>query len=143
MKHEKSCGCIIVNNDEVLLIISKNDEGKMFWTFPKGHQESGENDLETALRETKEEVGLDVEITDKTPIKVSYLIHDGTVQKDVYLFMAKTINKNIRLQEEELEAAKWVKIDDVRDKYLKNGYNNYLDVWDEVLSKILSKKEKN
>ena len=32
--------------------------GGNYWNFPKGHFEAGENDLETALRETEEETGL-------------------------------------------------------------------------------------
>lgn len=64
MEREKSCGCIIVDNDKVLLIGARDDEGDMFWFFPKGHQESGETDTETAIRETREEIGLDVEIVE-------------------------------------------------------------------------------
>lgn len=41
MNKEKSCGCIILKDDKVLLIGSKDDDGKLFWSFPKGHQEEG------------------------------------------------------------------------------------------------------
>ena len=50
MKQEKSCGCIIVDDQKVLLISSKDDNGNIFWSFPKGHQEEGETDFETAIR---------------------------------------------------------------------------------------------
>ena len=66
MKTEKSCGCIILKDNQVLLIGAKDDGGKLFWSFPKGHQENDETGTETAIRETKEETGLDVEISDKT-----------------------------------------------------------------------------
>ena len=66
---EKSCGCIILKNDKVLLIGARDDDGNLYWSFPKGHQEEGETDIETALRETREEVGLDVEVINNTPIK--------------------------------------------------------------------------
>lgn len=59
MEIEKSCGCIITKDDKVLLICARDDDGKRFWSFPKGHQEDGESDVETAIRETREETGLD------------------------------------------------------------------------------------
>ena len=62
LRKEKCCGCIIIENNKVLLVYEKN---RNFWGFPKGHMEKGENEIETALREVKEEVGLDVEIIDK------------------------------------------------------------------------------
>lgn len=68
MRHEKSCGTIIINQNKVLVIGARDDEGKLFWSFPKGHQENGETDIETAVRETLEEVGLRTEIVDQMPI---------------------------------------------------------------------------
>lgn len=75
MDKEKSCGCIILKDEEVLLIGTRDDSGKMFWSFPKGHQEDGETDIETAIRETKEETGLYVEIIDENPVKTGHLVH--------------------------------------------------------------------
>ena len=64
--YEKSCGAIIIykaneNNHKVLLV--KNHNGR-YWSFPKGHVEKGETEQQTAIREIKEETGLDVEIVD-------------------------------------------------------------------------------
>ena len=54
MKNEKSCGCIIIDNGKVLLV--KQTAGH--WGFPKGHVETNETEIETAIRETKEETNL-------------------------------------------------------------------------------------
>ena len=64
LKKEKACGCIIIENGQVLLI--QQTEGH--WGFPKGHVEEGETELETAIREVKEETNLDVEV-DKKGVK--------------------------------------------------------------------------
>jgi len=130
MEREKSCGCVIVDNDKVLLIGAKDDEGKMFWSFPKGHQEAGESDTETAIRETKEEIGLDVEIVDTEPIITGHYVHNGTVWKEIRLFIAKPIGGNFVLQEDEVELVKWVPFTEA-PKYL-NGY--YLEAWNEFIS---------
>lgn len=131
---EKSCGCIILKDDKVFLICTLDDGKEMFWSFPKGHQEAGETDVETALRETKEETGLDVEIIDYGPIKTGHLIHGGTVYKEILLFLAKPLNEDLVLQDGEVEKAEWVQIDDV-SKFL-NGY--YLEAWNEAKARINS-----
>ena len=57
---EKSCGIVLFNSDEFLLIQhptkSNGDEGH--WDFPKGHVEGNETELETAKRELIEETGI-------------------------------------------------------------------------------------
>ena len=106
MKYEKSCGCIIVKDGTVLIEKQKHREER-FWNFPKGHQDPGETDIETALRETKEEVGLEVKITDKNPIIMKYMIDKGTTEKTVILFLAQLVNPDAKviIQEEEVEEA--------------------------------------
>lgn len=46
----------------------------------------GETDIETAVRETKEETGLDVEIIDTDPIKTGHLRRGGAIYKEILLF---------------------------------------------------------
>ena len=58
MVKEKSCGTICFDGDKVLMV--KHNAGHC--AFPKGHVEEGETEFETAIRETKEETGIDVEI---------------------------------------------------------------------------------
>ena len=61
MKHEKSCGAIVYRKlgDTYQLLLIKHKFGG-HWSFPKGHVEKGENEFQTALREVKEETGLEV-----------------------------------------------------------------------------------
>ena len=131
-KSKKSCGCIVVKGDEVLLIQAKNDEGELFWAFPKGKQEAGETDTETAIRETKEEVGLKVEIVDEKPIVVGHLIHDGAAFKKIFLFIAKPLDNELNIQEREVKKAQWILIDKAGE-YL-DGY--YRDAWEELLNRL-------
>jgi len=132
MKTEKSCGCIVLKGGEVLLIGMKDDDGKLFWSFPKGHQETDETDIETAIRETKEETGLDVEISDTTPIKTGHFVHSGTVYKNILLFIAKPLNHELKPQEGEVEQVKWVKISEA-GKYFIDYYS---EAWEELLKRL-------
>lgn len=131
-KREKSCGCIILRDGKVLLIGARDDNGKLFWSFPKGHQEDGEVDIETAIRETKEEIGIDVEVFDEKPIKTGHLVHNGTVYKEILLFIAKPLNDEIKMQEAEVEKVEWVDIDEA-GRYFNDYYS---DAWKELLNRI-------
>jgi mRNA-decapping enzyme subunit 2 len=54
----KVFGAICVNSCGEVLLVRGRRSGK--WSFPKGHCQGDENDLECALRELKEETGVDI-----------------------------------------------------------------------------------
>ena len=60
MEIKRSCGAVVFTREDgaIKYAIIRSVEG--FCGFLKGHVESGESDEQTALREIKEETGLDV-----------------------------------------------------------------------------------
>ena len=67
MANEKSCGVIIFtnqNNIRKYVIIRGVGKYQDYYGFPKGHMKAGETERETAIREVKEETGLDVVLYD-------------------------------------------------------------------------------
>ena len=70
MIKEKSCGAVIFNEDMTKVLLIKHNRGHI--SFPKGHQEKNETDKETALREVKEETGINIEIISEKSFHVSY-----------------------------------------------------------------------
>ena len=110
MLHEKSCGAIVYRryhgNVEILLIKHVNSG---HWSFPKGHVEGDETELETARREIKEETGLDVIIDQTFRETVSYSPKRDT-QKVVVYFLALARNYDYVPQEEEIAEIRWVDI---------------------------------
>ena len=107
LEKEKSCWCIIIENNKVLLI----QQTKGHWGFPKGHVEISETEIETAIREVKEETNLDVEINENKRYTVEYITDKGTF-KQVVLFIAKKINGDERCQESEVKSMKWMTFED-------------------------------
>lgn len=103
MEKEKSCGCIIIENNEVLLL--QQTEGH--WGFPKGHVEKEETEIQTAIREVKEETNLDVEI-DKNKRYTECYITKRNTQKEVVLFLARKIGGEIKMQESEIKNIRWL-----------------------------------
>lgn len=78
---EKSCGTIIVNEGKVLII----EQSSGFYGFPKGHVEGNETEVETAIRETKEEVNIDVVVDESKRFTISYIVKE-TIPKTLYSF---------------------------------------------------------
>lgn len=101
--HEFSVGAIIFNQHKVLLIHQKNGD---HIGFPKGHVECQESIEETALREVKEEVGLDVKL-----IQITFDIYyepKPDVHKKVTYFLAHTDDTVTYIQNTEIHRAFWV-----------------------------------
>ena len=110
MLHEKTCGAIVYRkshgNTEILLIKHINSG---HWSFPKGHVEGNETEVETAIREIKEETAIDVMIDPTFRETVSYYPKRDT-QKTVVYFIGKAKNYDYIPQEEEISEIRWVDI---------------------------------
>jgi len=52
------------DNDEPRYVIARRSGRDGFWKFPKGHKESNETEITAALRETAEEIGVEISIDD-------------------------------------------------------------------------------
>ena len=126
LKKEKSCGCIIIKDEKVLLVYEKD---RNFWGFPKGHVEEGENEIETALREVKEEVGLDVEIDIKKRYTLNYIIRNE-IDKTTVLYIAFPKNENIKIQETEIGDVKWCDFNEALNTLT-------FDNWKYLLKKVI------
>lgn len=103
MKVEKSCGCIVIDGRNVLLV----KQTKGHWSFPKGHMEEGESEIQTAVREVKEETNVDA-IPDETKRYVEEYLMDNGNMKQVIYFVSKQASSNIKAQESEIAEIAWL-----------------------------------
>ena len=97
-------------NTKILLV--KNNNGR-YWSFPKGHIEDGETEQQTAIREIKEETGLDVTITPGFR-EISEYCPFGKIRKRVVFFLARAFTDNVKIQEEEIDSYIWVDLQQAR-----------------------------
>ncbi|MBC7938443.1 MAG: NUDIX hydrolase, partial [Chitinophagaceae bacterium] len=78
-----SCGVVIVNDAAELLLCHVTGQGH--WDLPKGGPDHGESPLQTALRETREETGLQLEADRLLDLgRLAYRAH-----KDLHLFATR------------------------------------------------------
>lgn len=110
MFHEKSCGAIVWRkyhgNTEILIVKNLGSEN---WSFPKGHVEEGETEIDTALREVLEETSIQI-IIDPTFRSTVVYYPRKNIEKTVVYFTARAKNTNIIPQKGEISEAKWVEI---------------------------------
>ena len=108
MADEKSCGAIVFSNENGVrryVIIRGTGIYKEYCGFPKGHMEPGETEVETALREVKEETGLDVTLIEGfRTVDEHFLAREGRPndRKTNVYFLAEYSNQEIKVQESEV-----------------------------------------
>lgn len=111
----KSCGVIPFRYNagerEYLVLLQTNGS----WSFPKGHMEAGETEIQTAMRELMEETGLSAAITGEQRVTIEYDIPPYT-RKQVVLFPGE-VDGNVVLQKTEIMKHRWVKPEEL-GKYL-------------------------
>ena len=123
--YEKSCGAIVIHRDgdQYKILLVRNHNGRNY-SFPKGHVEKGETEQQTAIREVKEETGLDIEIIESFREVADYCPF-GKIKKRVVFFMAQTFSDKVTMQEEEIDSYIWV---DLFEAHHRCTYDNDLRV---------------
>ncbi|MGP1570367.1 MAG: NUDIX domain-containing protein [Eubacteriales bacterium] len=126
---------VIFDDDKRILLVSQEHDGKIIWMVPGGGVEENENSKDAAIREIKEETGLDIEIE-------SLLWHVEEVSEDrgqrfVNFFKAKVVGGELALgidpefsaQEQVMRELKFVSQDEIQK--LEHVYPKYLreEVW--------------
>lgn len=99
--YEKTCGSIVykIKDNKKYYLLIENDSGHI--GFPKGHIEYGEREEETAVREVREETGLNISINSSTRQEYTYTTSAGIIKNCVY-FYSEFKEENITLQQEEI-----------------------------------------
>lgn len=104
---EKSCGAVVYrerNGIREYLLIRHNGG---HWSFPKGHVENDETEVQTAMREIQEETGLTTAINTDFRQVVTYTPKSGVI-KDVVFFIASVTGGTEQAQEEEIAQLAWL-----------------------------------
>jgi ADP-ribose pyrophosphatase YjhB (NUDIX family) len=107
---------VLRRGDEVLLMLRANT-GYMdgFWAVPAGHVERGESALEAAVREVREEVGVEIDPADLVPVTAMHRTGgngDPIDERVDFFFTASKWSGEPRLMEpEKADALEWFALD--------------------------------
>jgi len=88
-----------------------------YWNFPKGHFEAGERDIEVAIRELKEETGIEkseIRIVPnfRTYERFHFRIGRESIYDTVILFLAETRKAEVKLIPREHSGYAWFTYDE-------------------------------
>ena len=103
-----------VENDELMLLLLRHRHGG-HWSFPKGHVEGDETEVQTALREVLEETSLHVTLQPDFRHTVEYFPKPGVKKLVVYFLGEASPDEEAIKQEEEIGELRWVRLDDAFD----------------------------
>lgn len=130
---ERSAGVIVFHAAdraggawEYLLLRSRTGR---HWSFPKGHVEAGESDWQAALRELREETGLDgVKPVPNVYHQIRYRFRRGErpVDKQVSYFLAASAHASVALSGEHSEFD-WLPFDQARERLTYDTDRRLLD----------------
>ena len=126
MVEATSCGGVVIFRGKILLLYKNYKNKYEGWVLPKGTVEEGEDHTETALREVREETGVDASIIKYIgKSQYSFTTQNDLVNKKVYWYLMMADNYYSKPQREEY--------------FLDSGYYKYHEA--SHLLKFLNEKQ--
>ena len=110
-EREFSAGGVVVRGEDVVVISPRRraPDGRKVLGLPKGHPEGAESAADAALREVREETGIDAELVEKLgDIRYWYRRKGRRIQKIVSFFLFRYAGGEPVAQPEEIEDVRWM-----------------------------------
>jgi N utilization substance protein B len=137
---EKKAGAVVYAYNEGEIYFAFVHDVFGYWTLSKGSIEEGENEEQGAIREIKEEMGLDITIKELLAHNEYIANHpeNGKIRKQVAFFLAESEYKDIVLEKGTggLDDAKWFPLNEVPGLKM---YDNMIPLLTKAIE-ILNKK---
>nr|GLL39071.1 nudix hydrolase 2-like [Ipomoea trifida] len=108
--HRVGVGAFVMNEKNEVLVVQERSgqfRGSGVWKFPTGVVDEGEDICNAAVREVKEETGIDAKFVEILAFRQS---HKSFFEKSDLFFVCllQPLSFDIRIQEKEIEAAQWI-----------------------------------
>ena len=102
--------CVAILNEGKILMVRQTYRGSTFWTFPGGSIEPDETPQQAAIREVKEEVGLDVEL-----LRMLRQCSRSTSNGTYFCYLGRITGGNLTLadNDQELHDVQWFRLNEV------------------------------
>jgi 8-oxo-dGTP pyrophosphatase MutT (NUDIX family) len=129
---ETSAGGLVVDRIDAATraaLIGRIDRrGRLEWVLPKGHVEPGETPAQAAVREVREETGLDARVVSELgPIEYWFVADDRRVHKTVHHFLLEATGGLMGTEELEVSEVAWVPLDELAGRLRYASERRLLD----------------
>ena len=112
MASEFSAGGVVMNaaNEIVVIVPTRRAaDGSKVLALPKGHPDGKESSLEAALREVREEAGVEAEVVESLgEVKYWYQRGGRRITKVVEFFLLRYVSGDLGDHDHEVEIARWI-----------------------------------
>ena len=128
---EFSAGGVVVNDhNEVVVIVPtrRSADGSKVLALPKGHPDGRESAVEAALREVREEAGVEAEVVGSLG-EVRYWYQRGgrKIAKVVTFFLFSYTGGDVADHDAEVEEARWVRLAEAARTLTYKGEREMVD----------------
>jgi 8-oxo-dGTP pyrophosphatase MutT (NUDIX family) len=106
---------VVVRNQECVVIVPtrRAADGSRVLALPKGHPEPGESTAEAALREVREEAGVEARLVEKLgDVRYWYMREGQRIAKVVSFFLLAYVAGEVEDHDLEVEHARWLSLED-------------------------------
>jgi 8-oxo-dGTP pyrophosphatase MutT (NUDIX family) len=114
---ERSAGGVVVRDGQVLVIVPtrRAADGSRVLGLPKGHADAGESELQAAIREVREEAGVEVElVAELGEVRYWYSRGGRAVAKSVIFYLFNYVSGDPADHDDEVEEARWMALGEAR-----------------------------
>jgi 8-oxo-dGTP pyrophosphatase MutT (NUDIX family) len=111
---EFSAGGVVIRDEKCVVIVPtrRAADGSKVLALPKGHPEDGESAADAALREVREEAGVESRLVEKLGDVRYWYTRDGRrIAKVVSFFLLEYLSGEVSDHDREVEDARWLALD--------------------------------
>jgi 8-oxo-dGTP pyrophosphatase MutT (NUDIX family) len=121
---EFSAGGVVVRGDECIVIVPtrRAADGSKVLGLPKGHPDGDESGADAALREVREEAGVDALLVEKLgEVRYFYQRKGERIAKVVAFFLFEYASGRVEDHDHEVEEARWMPLEQAADQLTYPG----------------------
>ena len=138
MRNKKIVTLFVRNNKGDMLLQKRSKQKGGKYGFISGHVQEGETNSQGMIRETKEEMGINI---DEKDLNLFYRVQEGENNFNLY-YMNKNIDtENLIIQKEEVEAVKWCSEEEIKSMIDEDKlYKNHIDAFEVAMNYLNNNK---